>query len=160
MKAPGREQTDVPGADFVVLVDTREQRPWNFEEGVGVEPRHLETGDYSVRGLEGRVAIERKSPEDFLETMVRRRDAFCAELRRMSSVDLRAVVVECSLERLASGEYGHVHPEAISGWVASIIVDFRVPVYTPGPRHVAAPFALRLMQRYATRVGIPPAWAG
>jgi len=49
-----------------ILVDTREQTPWSFPKTEQVERAGLTTGDYSLAGLEGLVAIERKSLEDFV----------------------------------------------------------------------------------------------
>ena len=43
---------------MIIAIDTREQRPYRF---VWSEIKTLTTGDYSVIGLEDRVAIERKS---------------------------------------------------------------------------------------------------
>jgi hypothetical protein len=45
--------------DFTVIIDTREQQPWTFEEYV-VANKKLDTGDYSIEGLENIFAIERK----------------------------------------------------------------------------------------------------
>lgn len=45
--------------DFTIIVDTREQQPWTFEEYV-VANKKLDTGDYSIEGLQDFFAIERK----------------------------------------------------------------------------------------------------
>lgn len=45
--------------DFTIIVDTREQKPWSFEE-YAVAHHKLDTGDYSVKGLENILCIERK----------------------------------------------------------------------------------------------------
>ena len=49
-------------ADLTILVDTREQHPWEFPAGFHSEPATLSTGDYSVRGLEDLIAVEREVP--------------------------------------------------------------------------------------------------
>lgn len=45
--------------DFTIIIDTREQQPWGFEEYV-VAHKKLDTGDYSIEGLQDIFAIERK----------------------------------------------------------------------------------------------------
>lgn len=45
--------------NFTVIIDTREQQPWTFSEYV-VANKKLDTGDYSIEGLQEIFAIERK----------------------------------------------------------------------------------------------------
>ena len=45
--------------DFTIIIDTREQQPWVFEQYV-VANKKLDTGDYSIEGYENIFAIERK----------------------------------------------------------------------------------------------------
>jgi hypothetical protein len=50
-----------------ILIDTREQRPFRFTRyEVQTVRQFLPSGDYSVGGLEDRIAIERKGPGDLL----------------------------------------------------------------------------------------------
>ena len=48
-----------------IIIDRREQNPWTFHV-LPSEPGSLDSGDYSVRGLEHMVSIERKSLDDML----------------------------------------------------------------------------------------------
>ena len=52
-----------------IIIDTREQAPFTFRHermGATTEPGTLAVGDYSLAGLEDRVAVERKSlPDSF-----------------------------------------------------------------------------------------------
>lgn len=45
--------------NFTIIVDTREQKPWTFDEYATAHHK-LDTGDYSIEGLQDIVAIERK----------------------------------------------------------------------------------------------------
>lgn len=45
--------------NFTIIIDTREQQPWTFSEYV-VANKKLDTGDYSIEGLQEIFAIERK----------------------------------------------------------------------------------------------------
>ena len=52
-----------------IIIDSREQRPFDFLSQNGdieTERGTLDTGDYSVAGLESRVAVERKSLADLV----------------------------------------------------------------------------------------------
>jgi ERCC4-type nuclease len=46
-------------SDFTIIIDTREQKPWSFENHA-VANTKLDTGDYSIQGLENILCIERK----------------------------------------------------------------------------------------------------
>lgn len=46
-------------SNFHIIVDTREQQPWEFENMVKSVSK-LDTGDYSLQGLEHMLCIERK----------------------------------------------------------------------------------------------------
>ena len=132
---------------MIIIVDTREQLPGEFE-GVDVQHAKLEVGDYSVAGLERRVCIERKSLEDFVSTCLRRQRNFFAELRRMASMEMRCVIVEAEFSELMMGTYkSGVPPVSMTGFVTSIIVDFRVPVYFAGDRGAAATLCAALLER-------------
>jgi hypothetical protein len=45
--------------DFTIIIDTREQQPWTFDEHVTANKK-LDAGDYSIEGLQEIFAIERK----------------------------------------------------------------------------------------------------
>ena len=97
---------------FTVVIDTREQRPWDFRTFVAdskqknrpliirTERNALKTGDYSIKGMEDRVTIERKSHSDAWGTFTRERDRFERELERMAEMEFAAIVIECDEESL------------------------------------------------------------
>lgn len=45
--------------NFTIIVDTREQQPWTFDNYTTASKK-LDTGDYSIDGLQHVLAIERK----------------------------------------------------------------------------------------------------
>jgi len=63
-----RGGTQLKAPRGTILVDTREQNPFDFSrfEGwfAGVEKKALKLGDYSVAGLEDRCVVERKALPD------------------------------------------------------------------------------------------------
>lgn len=103
------ETVEVYRPPFRIVVDTREQAPFRFtgftslkSQGGGkrivvelVTGRGLETGDYSVAGMESRVAIERKSKSDLFGSLGRERQRFEREFQRLNELEFAAVVVEC-----------------------------------------------------------------
>jgi len=82
----------------VFVRDDREKRGhgWTFDR---CQVKRLETGDYSVLGMENICAVERKSKADGYQTLrgVRSRRRFAAELERGQSMKFFAVVFECSI---------------------------------------------------------------
>lgn len=86
-----------------IIIDTREQRPWAFDDlhirGIKSLPTvrgTLRTGDYSIQGLEDLVCIERKSAEDLYGTLVGGHDRFSRELERMRAFKYKYLVIESS----------------------------------------------------------------
>lgn len=90
----------------VVLIDTREQRPFLFDcvpapadqDGgmlaVYVRSIGLPSGDYSLDGYSRQVAVERKSVADLFGTVGQGRGRFERELERLAEYRFAAVVVE------------------------------------------------------------------
>lgn len=137
----------------VVVVDTREQEEYSFSaERFVVERRALPAGDYSLAGLEREVAVERKSAEDFVHTVIRERDRFRRELLKLAQYDRACVVVEAGLDDLLSGDYrSGAHPASVFGAAMSIIIDYGVPVYFCSDRQCARRFVEEYMLRYHRR---------
>lgn len=96
-------------APWEVVIDTREQTPWQFKSLQGLDKQKkgppsplviksqskaLKTGDYSIVGYEDQFTLERKSLEDALGTFTSGRERFERELERMASMKFAAVVLE------------------------------------------------------------------
>lgn len=89
---------------FVIIQDTREQTPWNFdfEKSVAQEIDTLSTGDYAIKGLENFLCIERKGCiEEFATNLGRDFDRFKRELVRMDSFPHAFIICEFPLRDLA-----------------------------------------------------------
>jgi len=137
-----------------VVVDTREQEPYTFESGcTEVVRRALPAGDYSVEGHEDSVAVERKTLEDFVSTVIRSRKRFTKELRRLSEYDAACVVVEADLRDILGGRYrSGAHPNAVLGALLSIVVDFGIPVFFCSDRQATCRFVEEFLHRYHRKV--------
>ena len=125
-----------------LLVDTREQEPYSFDARlVVVERRALPAGDYSVAGLEGVVAVERKTLDDFVSTVIHSRPRFREELKKLAGYRAACVAVEGSLLDVLMHRYrGDAHPNAVLGSALSIILDYRIPVFFCSSRQAACQF--------------------
>ena len=107
----------------VAVIDTRERQPLDLSPLQTVTAT-LSTGDYSVRGLESIVAVERKSLPDLLGCIGQHRERFDREVQRLLAYPVRAIVVEASWVALEAGEWrSQVTPAAavgsVLGWIAA-----------------------------------------
>lgn len=136
-----------------IIIDTREIEPYSFDPvRVVTQRRALPAGDYSVVGLEGRVAVERKSMDDFVTTVIRSRERFNRELAKLRTCEAACVVVEGSLADVFARNYrGGAHPASVFGAVVSIILDLGVPVFFCSDRQIACRFTQDYLTRFHQR---------
>lgn len=136
-----------------VIVDTREQEPLGFNpELVTPVRRALPAGDYSVAGLEQTVAVERKTLDDFVGTVMHARGRFYRELQRLETYTRACIVVEANIADVVAGRYrGEAHPNAVLGSAIAISVDFGVPVFFCSSRQIACRFVESYLLRAAER---------
>lgn len=125
-----------------IIIDTREQEPYSFDPRLAATVRRaLPAGDYSVEGLEERVAVERKSLDDFVSTVIHGRARFRNELQKLAGYRAACVVVEAGVIDVLLHRYrGDAHPNAVLGSALSIILDFRIPVFFCSNRQAACQF--------------------
>ena len=103
-KRRGTMPADLSPEDLVAVIDSREQQPLDLaplRSRIGT----LATGDYSLRGLESIVAIERKSVADLLLCVGQERDRFHREVMRLLAYPVRALVVESTWPELERGAW-------------------------------------------------------
>ena len=110
-------------SDCVVVVDSREQRPWSLNP-LPTEPGTLTTGDYALRDFPNEVAIERKELSDFVACCGHGRDRFQRELERLKGYRSHAVIIEASWHELAAGEWrSKLKPQTVlrslSSWMSA-----------------------------------------
>ena len=132
----------LPTMTFRIAIDTREQEPWAFP--CAMVRKKLDAGDYSVEGLEGQVAVERKSLADFVHTVIHEFPRFAVELDKLGQLTAACVVVEADLDRvlrgLESDSLRAVRPESVLGAAVHITLRYRVPVFWCGSRQAARAF--------------------
>ncbi|MFC4359503.1 DEAD/DEAH box helicase [Halobium salinum] len=110
-----------------IVVDQREMdaniaKELSRREGVRTRLETLAVGDYV---LSDRVAVERKSVADFVDTLVGGDRSLFEQVRDLSRHYARPVVI---LEGEGLYEERNVHPNAVRGAIASLAVDYGVSV--------------------------------
>ena len=87
--------------DFFVIKDTREQEGYYFSQYgncLGMVEQKLDTGDYAIQGLEGKVCVERKGCiEELAINLGQKKHAFLNEIERMSSFPHKFLILEFDL---------------------------------------------------------------
>lgn len=124
------QQSETPSASddvATIIVDQRELdaeigRELSRTAGIDLDLETLDVGDYI---LSNRVAVERKTVEDFLDSLLGGdRDLF-EQVSRLAEAYERPVVI---LEGERLYERRNIDPTAIRGAVASLVADFGVSV--------------------------------
>jgi ERCC4-related helicase len=109
-----------------IIVDSRETRSgvtrFLSKAGVDLKLQNLEIGDYIVSD---KVCIERKTTLDFLDSLINKRRNLLEQIHRLKSEYEKPLLV-------IEGEsvYGqrNVHPNVVRAVMATIAVDFSVPI--------------------------------
>jgi len=142
----------------VVVVDTREQTPFDLEPfGVEHVRRTLKTGDYSAVGMEHRVTVERKRVGELFGCFARERERFRREFERMASFEYAAVVIEGSLADVLRGDpRSEVRPATVINSLHSWSVRYGVHVWYAGDRECAAATCVRLLESFWKATRLPP----
>ena len=92
--------------------------------------------------MEACVAVERKTLDDFVSTVIHQRERFRRELQKLAGYRAACVVVEAGLTgQFCSGATGvRRPPNAVLGNALSIILDYRIPVFFCSNRQAACQF--------------------
>lgn len=112
-----------------IILDYREKNSLVYSSlinlGLEVEVKELKVADYIVND----VAIERKTVSDFISSMINKR--LVKQLLGMKQYKNRLLIVEgIDEQELYSNEipdFG-VHPNAVRGFLLSIILEYRTPI--------------------------------
>lgn len=161
MIAP-RQQHHVYTLPYTVIVDSREQHPYGFTGFkcdadrqyipmiVPTEIAGLRTGDYSIKGLESEVCVERKSLDDLYSTISQRRRQFENEHLRMQEMKCAAVVVEASMVDLLMNppERSRILPKVIYRTLISWQQRYGIPWYLCETRKLAERTTFRILDWY------------
>jgi ERCC4-type nuclease len=126
----GGTQLKTPRA--VLLVDTREQHPFDFSRFepwfAGIERKALQFGDYSIAGMEDICLVERKGLSDLVHSFTAERKVFIHRLRFMAQVPHRLLVIDAALSQVKS-RYSHARtdPNRITQSLIAVLAGLGVP---------------------------------
>ena len=122
---------------FCLVIDTREQLPLfeKMPKGLVVKRDTLKDGDYSIMGMEGVFAVERKGMSDFLAYISHERQKTVEKMKRLSTFGFAALIVEVDEDELYHGSmYSKVGAEVIRAAILSFQVRYGVHVYITDDR--------------------------
>lgn len=133
--------------EFTILIDTREQKPWNFGSDTPTQRIALPSGDYTILGMEQEIAIERKSLNDLVNTLIHSKKRFIKELTRLRSYRAKAVAIEASLEDVIFHNYkSEAHPNTVLGIINCFEHIYQVPFHFWGCRQAATVMAKKWLK--------------
>lgn len=137
--------------DLVAIIDTREQTPVDLSPLRSIR-KGLKTGDYSVEGYEEKIAIERKSLQDFVACCGRERERFEKEIYRLQKYSYRAIVLCADWSSIDLKQYrGAMHPNAIIGGALGFAMS-NVSVIPAGNEIRAGKMIARMLWIAANRI--------
>lgn len=154
-----RESFEAP---FTVVTDGREKCPYQFklmttDADRGYRPLivhsewgYLKSGDYSIKGFENQIAVERKSLEDCFNTLGQHRDRFEAEVARLSRLSSAAIVIEASWNQIltAPPPRSRLVPKTILRTAIAWQQRYHVPWLTCEDRRLAEIVTFRWLERW------------
>ena len=111
------KQIEIPKKPIKIIVDVREKNMAKLLHNYAdVELRTLEVGDYV---LSDRVVVERKTTDDFVDSIIDKR--LFNQLKNLKKVEKPLLIIEGS-------DFGRIHENALKGAILSIILDFGIPI--------------------------------
>ena len=147
---------------FKVVIDSREKNPYHFlgikadaDQGcrpllIPNEVATIKTGDYSIRGFESIVAVERKSKDDLYKTIGQERDRFEDEHRRLQSMGVAAVVIEATWDDLLKNppQGSRLNPKTIYRTALSWSVKYGIPWHCVPGRRLGEITTFRILEKF------------
>ena len=97
--------------EFTIIVDTREQMPWEFGFHT-TSKKKLDTGDYSIEGMESILAIERKMTVSEIATNITE-NRFKNVLERLGKVPHAFIIMEFSIQDIYTFPVGSDIPKKL-----------------------------------------------
>lgn len=89
---------------MIIIQDTREKIPWDFSMyDVEIEVKKINAGDYTLKGFESEIVIERKrSTGELAINLGSKRATFERELERMADIKNKYFIFEFSVSDILS----------------------------------------------------------
>ena len=135
---------------LTLIKDSREpETAWDAYFESQSEVRALKTGDYSIKGYEDTISIERKTLDDLIGCLTSGRERFERELGRAQQLEYFAVIIEATWGEIVSGQYrSKLHPNSANGSICAWEVRYRVPFFCCGNAEMAARKCESLLRKF------------
>lgn len=148
--------------DFTIIVDTREQTPWEFENYTTANKK-LDTGDYSIEGLQDIFAIERKRTVSEIANNVTE-PRFKDFLSRLEKFKHKFILLEFTLNNVMDYPVGSTVPKRmwhtlkitnkyILKYLTEINIKYNIHTIYCGNRENAEEVAISIMKRMVELYG-------
>ena len=161
MKQKRQTNRDPVTVSFTVLIDGREKAPYQFT-GLHADARqqnrplivptqwaHLETGDYTVLGLESEITVERKSLSDLYSTLGQHRARFEREHQRLAELRRAMVIIEAGWYEALNWPppQSQLNPKTVFRTAVSWQVRYGVPWILAEDRRFAEIYTFRFLEK-------------
>lgn len=138
---------------MIIVRDTREQAGYTFSylsPAPIIVDATLHTGDYSLRGYEDQLAIERKGLSDCFGTFGHGRKRFERELERMKTLQFAAVVIEGDWFTIfhRPPKFSKLKPKTIHASIIAWQQRYGVHFFTCPDRNFAERTTYRMLERF------------
>ena len=135
-----------------IVIDYREKQSLVAAElvklGFEIEFKELKVADYIVNG----VAIERKTVSDFISSMMNRR--LIRQLEEIQQYPNKLLIIEGIDEQEIYPENNGVNPNAIRGFLLSILLKHRIPLLFTQNYKDTAQFINRIAKKKESEMSI------
>ena len=133
---------------MIIIIDTREPLKTAYAFSQPTARKMLSAGDYSIQGYENKIAIERKTLDDFIQSVTKNKKRFYKELSRLAVYDFACIVVEGNINDVTEHDYKSLAtPQSIRGQAIAIYLDFNIPVFWLADRQHSAEFTEAVLCR-------------
>ncbi len=146
----------------VLLVDTREQAAYTFSRFrpwfAGIERRPLPVGDYSIAGLEERVAVLRRSLPALHTSLAPggQRHSFLQACARLGNFKQRFLIIEASFEEVLKRSPDRaVDPNAVLSSLQALAIRWGIQPWFAGSRALGEELTACLLHKAYQMVRLP-----
>ncbi len=140
----GAQKTVKPEGEVIVIVDHRELKSAVskeiFEQGIKLSPQNLAVADFQCSD---RVGVERKTQEDFLQSLMDGR-LFEQAKNMVGSFERPLLIIEGSGDLFS---LRNLHENAIRGALSSLVVDYKIGVLQTKDEKDTARYLIQIAKR-------------
>jgi len=138
---------------LTIIIDTREQKPYSFSSvktEFDIVRGTLKTGDYSLKGFEDKITVERKSMSDAFGSFGNGRKRLEKEMIRMGKFTFVAFVIEADWEKIFKSPpvRSKLNPKTIYSTIIAWEQRYGVHFWLCPNRSFAEKTTFRILERF------------